>query len=78
MSLIPRAGHPTDIWDHRNASLREWLLKEHVMGASSGGMDGMSNPNVTGFCEFCRAMKLRQPRAITRLAAVLVLSCARS
>jgi hypothetical protein len=41
----------SDIWDHRNASLREWLVKEHVMGASSGGMDGMANPNVTGFCE---------------------------
>ena len=37
--------------DHRNASLREWLVKEHVMGASSGGTDGLSNPNVTGFCK---------------------------
>lgn len=37
------------IWDHRNASLREWLVNEHVMGASSGGTDGMANPNVTGF-----------------------------
>lgn len=39
------------------------------MGASSGGMDGMSNPNVTGFCECCRAMELRQPPVITCLAA---------
>ena len=32
------------IWDHRNASLREWLVEEHVMGAL-----GMGNENVTGF-----------------------------
>eukprot|EP00040_Diaphanoeca_grandis_P013021 m.65878 g.65878 ORF g.65878 m.65878 type:complete len:539 (+) comp23614_c0_seq1:190-1806(+) len=37
------------IWDHRNASLREWLVKEHVLGTSSNGMDGLANPNVTGF-----------------------------
>jgi hypothetical protein len=35
--------------DHRNASLREWLVNEHVMGLSSGGTDGMANSNVTGF-----------------------------
>ena len=33
------------------AQEREWLVKEHVMGASSGGTDGLSNPNVTGFCK---------------------------
>ena len=55
MSLIPAwVGLAADIWDHRNASLREWLVKEHVMGASSGGMDGLANPNVTGFCESCQ------------------------
>lgn len=32
------------IWDHRNESLREWLVKEHVMGAL-----GMGNPNISGF-----------------------------
>eukprot|EP01047_Picozoa_sp_COSAG01_P001953 COSAG01_NODE_48_length_31904_cov_21.696997_37_plen_77_part_00 len=26
-------------------------MKEHVLGLSSGGMDGMANANVTGFCE---------------------------
>ena len=33
------------IWDHRNASLRDWLVQQHVMGAELG----MGNPNVTGF-----------------------------
>jgi hypothetical protein len=37
------------VWDHRNASLREWLVREHVMGVSSGGTDGMANPNISGF-----------------------------
>lgn len=37
------------LWDHRNASLREWLVTEHVLGTSSRGMDGLANPNVTGF-----------------------------
>jgi len=32
------------IWDHRNASLREWLVSKHVMGAL-----GMGNANVSGF-----------------------------
>ena len=32
------------IWDHRNASLREWLVNSHVMGPL-----GMGNPNVSGF-----------------------------
>lgn len=32
------------IWDHRNASLRQWLVESHVMGSL-----GMANPNVTGF-----------------------------
>ena len=30
--------------DHRNSSLREWLVKEHVMGAL-----GMGNSNISGF-----------------------------
>ena len=32
------------LWDHRNASLREWLVSHHVMGAL-----GMANENVSGF-----------------------------
>ena len=32
------------LWDHRNASLREWLVNQHVMGAQ-----GMGNANVSGF-----------------------------
>ena len=32
------------IWDHRNESLREWLVQEHVMGSM-----GMGNPNISGF-----------------------------
>ena len=32
------------IWDHRNASLREWLVNTHVLGP-----DGLGNPNVSGF-----------------------------
>ena len=32
------------LWDHRNASLRKWLVQEHVMGAH-----GMGNENVSGF-----------------------------
>lgn len=32
------------LWDHRNASMREWLINEHVMGAT-----GLGNDNVTGF-----------------------------
>ena len=32
------------IWDHRNESLREWLIGQHVMGPL-----GMGNANVTGF-----------------------------
>ena len=33
------------IWDHRNASLRKWLVNSHVMGAALG----MGNANVSGF-----------------------------
>ena len=33
------------MWDHRNASLREWIVQEHVMGARQG----MGNANVSGF-----------------------------
>ena len=53
MMILPRQARDK----HRENSkkrpfcCREWLVKEHVMGASSGGMDGMANPNVTGFCE---------------------------
>ena len=32
------------LFDHRNASLREWLINEHVMGKL-----GMGNANVSGF-----------------------------
>ena len=32
------------LFDHRNASLREWIVQEHVMGSL-----GMGNPNVSGF-----------------------------
>ena len=32
------------LWDHRNASLREWIVREHVMGGL-----GMGNENVSGF-----------------------------
>lgn len=32
------------LWDHRNESLREWLISEHVMGSL-----GMGHPNVSGF-----------------------------
>ena len=32
------------LWDHRNASLREWLISTHVLGP-----DGLGNPNVSGF-----------------------------
>ena len=35
---------PRYIWDHRNASLRTWLVEEHVMGRL-----GMGNTNITGF-----------------------------
>lgn len=32
------------LWDHRNASLRQWLIHTHVLGP-----DGLGNPNVSGF-----------------------------
>lgn len=32
------------LWDHRNASLRRWLVDEHVLGPN-----GLGNANVTGF-----------------------------
>lgn len=32
------------LWDHRNASLREWLVDEFV-----GGPNGLANPSVDGF-----------------------------
>jgi len=33
------------LWDHRNASLREWLIDEFILGKVSG----LGNPNVDGF-----------------------------
>lgn len=32
------------LWDHRNLSLRKWLIEEFVLGAN-----GMANPNVDGY-----------------------------
>jgi hypothetical protein len=32
------------LWDMRNASLREWIVREHIMGEQ-----GMANANVSGF-----------------------------
>lgn len=32
------------LFDHRNKSLREWIVKEHILGPL-----GMGNPNVSGF-----------------------------
>lgn len=31
------------LWDHRNASLRDWLISEYIAGPT-----GMGNPNVDG------------------------------
>jgi hypothetical protein len=33
------------LWDHRNASLRSYLINEFVLGAT-----GLQNENVSGFC----------------------------
>ena len=32
-----------DLWDHRNESLREWLINEYV-----GGETGVDNPAIGG------------------------------
>ncbi len=32
------------LWDHRNASMRQWLISEHLLGPT-----GLGNPNISGF-----------------------------
>jgi hypothetical protein len=37
------ACYPTDLFDHRNSSLREWLVKDYF-----GGPAALGNPNISG------------------------------
>lgn len=32
--------------DHRNESLREWIVQEHILGR-----EGMGNENISGYCK---------------------------
>ena len=43
MRLWPERTMRGYLFDHRNASLRKWLVQEHVLGAF-----GMENENVQG------------------------------
>ena len=34
------------LYDHRNNSMREWLIKEHILGET-----GIGNENISAICE---------------------------
>ena len=34
------------LYDHRNDSMREWLIKEHILGET-----GIGNENISAICE---------------------------
>ena len=42
----PASARPPQeyLWDHRNATLRSWIINEFILGAN-----GLGNPNVSGF-----------------------------